>query len=128
MFPLYVPFDKSDNFLGLFRHVYVYARIYGYVGFSVNFNNVPLPSKVKISLVNRILLLLQILVYVLFLVLMLTFHERNITNSSILVIHGLNIVNEFAIFFGLFFVLVDVLNRQKVWRIFKAFIHFDREV
>lgn len=128
MFPLYVPLKKSNNIFGLFRPVYVFARLWGYVPFSVNFDNFPLPTTVKISFVNRILLLIQTLAYVSCLTLALTNHKRNTAHITSLVLHGLNKVNEFGIFCGLLFVLADVANRHRVWRIFRTFIRFDREV
>lgn len=126
MFPLYV---QSDNIFGLFRYVYVIARLWGYVSFNVNLNNVPLPSKVKVSLINCLLLLVQASVYVSFIVLNSTYHSRN--NSSLvtnLVSQGLNKLNEFGMTCGLLFILADIVNRQRIWRIFKKFMHFDREV
>lgn len=128
MFPLYVPLKKYNNIFGLFRPVYVFARLWGFVPFSVNLDNSPLPNTVKISFVNGILLLIQSLVYVSCLTLSLTHHKRNTAQITSLVLHGLNRVNEFGIFCGLVFVLADVANRHKVWRIFRTFIRFDREV
>lgn len=127
MFPLYVPSDKSANIFGLFRYVYVFARLWGYVSFSVNLNNVPLPSKVKVSLINGLVLLVQTLVYVFFLVLNTKTTSKSHSDST-LVAHGLNKLNEVGMSCGLLFILVDILNRQKIWRIFQTFIRFDREV
>lgn len=128
MFPLYVPLKKSNNIFELFRPVYVFARLWGYVPFSVNFDSFPLPTTVKISLVNRILLLIQTLAYLSCLALSLSYHMINTRKITSLVLHGLNKVNEFGIFFGLMFVLADVANRHKIWRIFRTFIRFDGEV
>lgn len=128
MFPLYVPFDKSDNIFGLFRHVYVFARLWGYVSFSVNFNAIPLPNNVKVSVVNRLLLFVQLSAYVSCLILALSYHISNTGSISVLVIHGLHIVNEFGIFCGILFMLADVLNSNRIWKIFRTFLHFDREV
>lgn len=128
MFPLYVPLKKSNNIFGLFRPVYVFARFWGYVPFSVNFDSFPLPNNVKISLFNRILLLIQTLAYLSCLTLSLAIHMINTRKISSLVLHGLHKVNEFGIFCGLMFVLADVANRHKIWRIFRKFIRFDGEV
>lgn len=128
MFPLYVSFDKSENIFGPFRYVYIFARLWGYIPFSVNVKHVPLPSEVKLSFVNSLVLMIQISVYVVVLVLTLTYHSRNTAHISDLIFHGLNKLNELGIFCGPFFLLADVVNRQRIWNIFQKFLYFDREV
>lgn len=128
MFPLYVPSDKSDNIFGPFRYVYTFARVWGYIPFSVNVKTVPLSNTVKVSFINSLVFLLQISVYVLVMAVNFTHQSRNTAHISNLIFHGLNKVNELGIFCGLLFLFADVLNRQKIWSIFRQFLHFDRDV
>lgn len=128
MFPLCFPHNKSDNIFGLFRPVYVFVRLWGYISFNVNLNATPLPNNVSVSLLNRILLVIQISLYLAYLTLSLTAHQSNSTHLSNLVIYGLNKVNEFGIFCGAIFVIVDVVNGKKIWRMFQTFLGFDKVV
>lgn len=129
MFPLYVSADKSDNIFGLFRNVYVFARLWGYVPLSVNLNNVPLPHKVKVSFSNGFLLLIQTSVYMFFMVVNLIFSYSPVKPQvSSLVSVGLNKLNEIGILCGIVFIWADVVNRQRIWRILQKFLQFDREV
>lgn len=128
MFSLYVRNDNSNNILGVFRPIYIIARIVGLFPFSIKLQQSFALIKPFISKVDFILFTLHMAVYASFALFnILTDTSKYIQASSVLEI-GNRAILIGGILCGIAAVVFDLLNRKKVWKVFQKFERFDQEV
>lgn len=129
MFPLYVRNDNANSILGVFRPIYVVARIFGLFPFSVNLE--------KSSFVrnNALLSKTDLLLFAFHMALYSSYAYLNVctnTNKYITMAPVLSTGTRLVLVGGIFacigIVIGELLNRKNVWKIFRRLELCDREV
>lgn len=124
MFPLYARNDNSNKLLGVFRPIYICARIHGLFPFRVNMElNKPFVTKV-----DSLIFALHILLYAGYAFLNIYCDTNKFAKVPTVLEIGNRINLICGILSGIVVIVLDLLNRKSVWKIFHKFESFDRMV
>lgn len=128
MFPLYVRNGDSNNILGVFRPMYILARIAGLFPFSVNLDQSFVVNQPFVSKVDILILILHISVYAAYTFLNIYTNTHKYVQLSSVLDNGKTVVLVGGITSSIAVIIFDFLNRKNVWKIFRKLELFDREV
>lgn len=128
MFPLYVQNDNSNNLIGVFRPLYIYARLHGLFPFRIHLKQKFALNKPFVSKFDSLIFILHLVLYASYTFLNICYNgNENVEIPAVLNI-GNRIVLVCGILSGFVVIVIDLLNRKNVWKIFQMFEVFDRMV
>lgn len=128
MFPLYIRQKNANNAIGVFRPMYIYARLHGLFSFTVNLERPFALTKPFVSKVDFCVLVLHLLLYAGFVVLNMCYDVNSNMEIAAVLEVGHRITLTCGISSAMVGVVFDFFNRKNLWKIFQQFEDFDRMV
>lgn len=127
MLSFIVPKKKSKSIYSVVRQMYFYIRTMGMFQFSANLNEIP-DLQIYLSNMDWFIAGFQLTAVVTFTILSMTLVNYAQLGKTSLLSLGSRILMRSAMVANCIFIVLNVLNRQKVWSIFQRMDEFDVEV
>lgn len=119
---------KANSVFSVAFPIYVISRIFGFLPFSLAYDRKLRTTIVRVTVFDIIWLCLSLLLHIFFFIFnWIADQQSQVTDSRILIISGrLTLWGGF--FMAIFAMLMDLLNRNRIWEIIVKFNEFDEEI
>lgn len=118
----------KNTIFDLVRPLYIYSRLFGMFPFSIDIDTKLVNSKVYICKFDICLYILQLAICIFLIMFNIKFNLHAYQSHSYLQVMGPRIILIFGLCANIVWVLLDIINRHRIWKIVKMFYEFDLQV
>lgn len=118
---------NGNNVFSVTLRLYIFARIFGYWPFSVHFNESQRSSKVYLTILDWLWVIIAISLYIASSQ-MTSFQHSIYDNFSFIATFVSRMIEISDIIFTIISILLDLINRRRIWNLIVSYSEFDEEV
>lgn len=127
MFSLIIPKKKTKSIYSVVRQIFYFIRTMGLFQFSANVHEIP-DHQIYLKSMDWFIVAFQFSIHVTFTILSMTLDNYSQPNKNSILSLGTRILMRIGMASNCVFLILNVLNRRKIWSIFQRMDEFDVEV